>query len=336
MKGRGLTEMSGQGVVRQRKGPADKPGRAAKGAKAARPAKTARAAGGETEAVTKVPLALRLTDRQCRIIEVIQDSIDRRGYPPSMREIGEAVGLNSTSSVRHQLVVLETKGFIRRDPNRPRAYIVRGPSDPTQAWRARMAQAQGATGVVGNASGPGSAAAGANGSAEAAAMPVNRAQSALSSLGSTMAASAQSAMAALGALGGSVGAMEFVPLVGRIAAGGPILAEEAIEELIPMPRAMVSDGTLFALTVVGDSMIEAGIMDGDTVVVRQQPSAESGEIVAAMIEGEATVKQLKINNEDGRDGRPEVWLMPRNPSYDPIPGDDAVVLGRVVTVMRRL
>jgi len=148
-----------------------------------------------------------------------------------------------------------------------------------------------------------------------------------------MAASAQSAMAALGALGGSVGAMEFVPLVGRIAAGGPILAEESIEELIPLPRAMVSDGTLFALTVVGDSMIEAGIMDGDTVVIRQQPSAESGEIVAAMIDGEATVKQLKITHEDDRH---EIWLMPRNPSYDPIPGEDAIVLGRVVTVMRRL
>jgi len=315
--------MSGQGVVRQRKGPADKPGRAAaKSAKAARPAKAAHPAGSEAEAVTKVPLALRLTDRQCRIIEVIQDSIDRRGYPPSMREIGEAVGLNSTSSVRHQLVVLEAKGFIRRDPNRPRAYIVRGPSDPTQAWRARMAQAQGANGV------PNPAAA-----AEPAATVASRAQSALSSLGSTMAASAQSAMAALGALGGSVGAMEFVPLVGRIAAGGPILAEESIEELIPMPRTMVSDGTLFALTVVGDSMIEAGIMDGDTVVVRQQPSAESGEIVAAMIDGEATVKQLKILHEDGRH---EIWLMPRNPSYEPIPGEDAVVLGRVVTVMRRL
>jgi repressor LexA len=269
--------------------------------------------------VTKVPLALRLTDRQCRIIEVIQDSIDRRGYPPSMREIGEAVGLNSTSSVRHQLVVLESKGFIRRDPNRPRAYIVRGPSDPTQAWRARMAQSQGASGVL-----P---------AEQQAASPVGRAQSALTNLGSTMAASAQSAMAALGALGGSVGAMEFVPLVGRIAAGGPILAEESIEELIPMPRAMVSDGTLFALTVVGDSMIEAGIMDGDTVVIRQQPSAESGEIVAAMIDGEATVKQLKITHEDDRH---EIWLMPRNPSYDPIPGEDAIVLGRVVTVMRRL
>ena len=320
--------MSGQGVVRQRKGPTtEKPGRAttAKAAKTARPAKAARAAApaGDAEAVTKVPLALRLTDRQCRIIEVIQDSIDRRGYPPSMREIGEAVGLNSTSSVRHQLVVLESKGFIRRDPNRPRAYIVRGPSDPTQAWRARMAQAQGATGVLGNAPS----------SEQQPASPLSRAQSALSSLGSTMAAQAQSAMAAVGALGGSVGAMEFVPLVGRIAAGGPILAEESIEELIPMPRTMVSDGTLFALTVVGDSMIEAGIMDGDTVVVRQQPSAESGEIVAAMIDGEATVKQLKIHHEDGRH---EIWLMPRNPSYDPIPGDEAVVLGRVVTVMRRL
>ena len=268
--------------------------------------------------VTRVPLSLRLTDRQCRVLEVIQDSIDRRGYPPSMREIGEAVGLNSTSSVRHQLVVLESKGFIRRDPNRPRAYIVRGPSDPTQAWRARMAQTQGASGVLG---------------AEPQQSTLGRTQSALSNLGSTMAASAQSAMAALGALGGSVGAMEFVPLVGRIAAGGPILAEESIEELIPMPRAMVSDGTLFALTVVGDSMIEAGIMDGDTVVVRQQPSAESGQIVAAMIEGEATVKQLKIHHEDDRH---EVWLMPRNPSYSPIPGEEAIVLGRVVTVMRRL
>jgi repressor LexA len=326
--------MSGQGVVRQRKGAAEKPpGRAGNNGAgaAAKPAKTPRtvkaaprtAAAGEAEAVTtKVPLALRLTDRQCRIIEVIQDSIDRRGYPPSMREIGEAVGLNSTSSVRHQLVVLESKGFIRRDPNRPRAYIVRGPSDPTQAWRARMAQTtQGASGVLAPQEQP------------MPATPMARTQSALSNLGSTMAASAQSAMAAIGALGGSVGAMEFVPLVGRIAAGGPILAEEAIEELIPMPRAMVSDGTLFALTVVGDSMIEAGIMDGDTVVVRQQPSAESGQIVAAMIEGEATVKQLKIHHEDDRH---EVWLMPRNPSYDPIPGEDAVVLGRVVTVMRRL
>jgi repressor LexA len=245
--------------------------------------------------VTRVPLSLRLTDRQCRVLEVIQDSIDRRGYPPSMREIGEAVGLQSTSSVRHQLVVLENKGFIRRDPNRPRAYIVRGPSDPTQAWRARMAQSQSTV-------------------AEQAAIREGEEAQVLQ-------------------LPGTVGATEYVPLVGRIAAGGPILAQEEIEELIPMPRDLVGDGTLFALTVVGDSMVDAAICDGDTVVVRQQPTAESGEIVAAMIDGEATVKQLKLQNTPT--GR-HVWLMPRNPAYDPIPGDDASILGRVVAVMRRL
>jgi repressor LexA len=246
---------------------------------------------------TRVPLSLRLTDRQCRVLEVIQDSIDRRGYPPSMREIGEAVGLQSTSSVRHQLVVLENKGFIRRDPNRPRAYIVRGPSDPTQAWRARMAQSQ---------STPAPAPAQGNGDGET---------------GQVL------------PFGGPVGATEYVPLVGRIAAGGPILAQEEIEELIPMPRDLVGDGTLFALTVVGDSMVDAAICDGDTVVVRQQPTAESGEIVAAMIDGEATVKQLKLQTTPA--GR-HVWLMPRNPAYDPIPGDEAAILGRVVAVMRRL
>jgi repressor LexA len=251
----------------------------------------------ELSDVTRVPLSLRLTDRQCRVLEVIQDSIDRRGYPPSMREIGEAVGLQSTSSVRHQLVVLENKGFIRRDPNRPRAYIVRGPSDPTQAWRARMAQSQTAV-------------------AE---------QAAVREGGDTDAQVLQ--------LPGMVGATEYVPLVGRIAAGGPILAQEEIEELIPMPRDLVGDGTLFALTVVGDSMVDAAICDGDTVVVRQQPTAESGEIVAAMIDGEATVKQLKLQTTPT--GR-HVWLMPRNPAYDPIPGDEASILGRVVAVMRRL
>jgi repressor LexA len=214
-----------------------------------------------------------------------------------MREIGEAVGLQSTSSVRHQLVVLENKGFIRRDPNRPRAYIVRGPSDPTQAWRARMAQSQTAV-------------------AE---------QAAVREGGDADAQVLQ--------LPGMVGATEYVPLVGRIAAGGPILAQEEIEELIPMPRDLVGDGTLFALTVVGDSMVDAAICDGDTVVVRQQPTAESGEIVAAMIDGEATVKQLKLQTTPT--GR-HVWLMPRNPAYDPIPGDEASILGRVVAVMRRL
>ena len=261
-------------------------------------------AGAEPADMTRVPLSLRLTDRQCRVLEVIQESIDRRGYPPSMREIGEAVGLQSTSSVRHQLVVLENKGFIRRDPNRPRAYIVRGPSDPTQAWRARMAQSHAAAASVPQIAAP-------------APIPVDEDGSASRVL----------------PMGGSVGATEYVPLVGRIAAGGPILAQEEIEELIPMPRDLVGDGTLFALTVVGDSMVDAAIWDGDTVVVRQQPTAESGEIVAAMIDGEATIKQLKLQNTPS--GR-HVWLMPRNPAYDPIPGDEASILGRVVAVMRRL
>jgi repressor LexA len=260
------------------------------------PTRLGGAGSGELADVTRVPLSLRLTDRQCRVLEVIQESIDRRGYPPSMREIGEAVGLQSTSSVRHQLVVLENKGFIRRDPNRPRAYIVRGPSDPTQAWRARMAQSHTAPPAP-------------------------------------QAADEDSPEAQVLQMGGSVGATEYVPLVGRIAAGGPILAQEEIEELIPMPRDLVGDGTLFALTVVGDSMVDAAIWDGDTVVVRQQPTAESGEIVAAMIDGEATIKQLKLQTTPS--GR-HVWLMPRNAAYDPIPGDEASILGRVVAVMRRL
>ena len=270
------------GVVRQRRrgvGPAAAPAAAAAKKPQLEKASQLEKAGGPE--VTKVPLSLRLTDRQCRILEVIQESIDRRGYPPSMREIGESVGLNSTSSVRHQLVVLESKGFIRRDPHRPRAYIVRGPSDPTQAWRNRMAAP---AGVAQLAPAPEPA-----GSAH----------------------------------------LAYVPLVGRIAAGGPILAEEEAQGLIPLPRDLVGEGTLFALTVAGDSMVDAAICHGDTVVIRQQPSAENGEIVAAMIDGEATVKQLKIAGK-------QIWLMPRNTGYDPIPGDEAVILGRVVTVMRRL
>jgi repressor LexA len=120
-----------------------------------------------------------------------------------------------------------------------------------------------------------------------------------------------------------------VPLVGRIAAGGPILAEEAIEDVFALPKQLVGEGTTFLLQVTGDSMIEAAIADGDWVVVRQQPVAENGDIVAAMIEGEATVKTLKH-----RDGG--VWLMPHNPAYDPIPGEEATILGRVVAVLRKV
>jgi len=214
-----------------------------------------------------------LTLRQRRILEVIRDSVERRGYPPSVREIGEAVGLTSPSSVSYQLASLQKKGLLRRDPNRPRAVDVRTPADlePADAGPVEPPQE------------------------EPAARPVPA----------------------------------YVPLVGRIAAGGPILAEEAIEDVFPLPREMVGEGNLFLLKVVGDSMVDAAICDGDWVVVRQQPVAENGDIVAAMIDGEATVKTFRR-----RDGH--VWLLPHNPAYAPIPGDEATVLGRVVTVLRRL
>jgi repressor LexA len=212
-----------------------------------------------------------LTQRQRRVLEVIRDSIERRGYPPSVREIGEAVGLSSASSVAHQLSVLQKKGWLRRDPNRPRALDVRLPGEHGPAVPAIAGGTDDST------------------------MP----------------------------------APTYVPLVGRIAAGGPVLAEQAVEDVFPLPRELVGEGTLFMLKVAGDSMVEAAICDGDWVVVRQQPSAENGEIVAAMIDGEATVKTYKR-----RDGH--VWLLPHNPAYEPIPGDDATILGRVVTVLRRV
>ncbi|MDT3397324.1 transcriptional repressor LexA [Streptomyces sp. B1866] len=206
-----------------------------------------------------------LTDRQRRVIEVIRDSVQRRGYPPSMREIGQAVGLSSTSSVAHQLMALERKGFLRRDPHRPRAYEVRASDQPTAQPSDTMGKP----------------------------------------------------------------AASYVPLVGRIAAGGPILAEESVEDVFPLPRQLVGDGELFVLKVVGDSMIEAAICDGDWVTVRRQPVAENGDIVAAMLDGEATVKRFK--REDGH-----VWLLPHNAAYQPIPGDEATILGKVVAVLRRV
>src|SRR5690606_10543101 len=127
----------------------------------------------------------------------------------------------------------------------------------------------------------------------------------------------------------SVPAPALVPLVGRIAAGGPILAEESVEDVFALPRQLVGEGTHFLLKVSGDSMIDAAIADGDWVVVRQQPVAENGDIVAAMIDGEATVKTFKR-----RDGH--IYLMPQNPAYEPIPGDDASILGRVVAVLRKM
>jgi len=219
-----------------------------------------------------------LTPRQRKVLEVIRDWVERFGYPPSVREIGDAVGLTSTSSVHHQLRTLERKGYLRRDPNRTRAVDVRGPDDPAAVDHTVAPRAIAVEDTISDDLRP---------------------------------------------------APAFVPLLGNIAAGGPILAEQAVESVFPLPREIVGEGTLFLLNVRGDSMIEAAITDGDWVVVRQQPVAENGEIVAAMIDGEATVKTFKR-----RDGH--IWLMPANPAYDPIPGDEASVLGRVVAVLRRL
>jgi repressor LexA len=220
-----------------------------------------------------------LTPRQRKVLEVIRDWVERFGYPPSVREIGDAVGLTSTSSVHHQLRTLERKGYLRRDPHRTRAVDVRGPDDAAGEDVSAVADVAG-----------------------------------LDSGGSPLARRPAPA---------------YVPLLGDIAAGGPILAEEAVQGVFPLPREIVGEGTLFLLNVRGDSMVDAAIRDGDWVVVRQQPVAENGEIVAAMIEGEATVKTLRR-----RGGH--VWLMPENPAYEPIPGDEATILGRVVTVLRRL
>ncbi|WP_407656414.1 transcriptional repressor LexA [Krasilnikoviella flava] len=228
----------------------------------------------------------RLTPRQRRVLDTIRRSVESRGYPPTMREIGEAVGLASPSSVKHQLTTLERKGYLRRDPNRPRAIEVVDPEAPATDGNGRHGDARTPT--------PGFVA------------------------GSIAASDAQPAEAP-----------SYVPLVGRIAAGGPILAEQVVEDVFPLPRQIVGDGDLFLLKVAGDSMVDAAICDGDWVVVRSQPVAENGEVVAAMIDGEATVKTFK--QTDGH-----TWLLPQNTAYSPIPGDEAQVLGRVVAVLRSL
>jgi repressor LexA len=211
-----------------------------------------------------------LTSRQRKIVQVIEDSMQRRGYSPTLREIGEAAGLASTSSVAYQLSRLEKKGCLSRGgAGRPRTAVVR-PLTEHPADRSR-----GEGGIV------------------------------------------------------------RVPLVGRIAAGGPILADELVEDIIPLPRQLVGEGDLIVLKVVGDSMIDAAITDGDWVVVRRESDVENGDIVAAMIEsdtsadGEATVKTFR--KSDGH-----VWLVPHNPAYSSILGDKAKILGKVVAVLRRV
>ncbi len=223
-----------------------------------------------------------LTPRQVRILETIRACVHDRGYPPTMREIGEAVGLTSTSSVKHQLMALESKGYLRRDPNLPRAIEVVMPHEAASSPPARIASS-----------------------------PVTDA-----------------ATRFLGA-NASAGDVTMVPLVGRIAAGGPVLADQAVEDVFALPRQLTGSGDLFMLRVVGDSMINAAICEGDWVVVRRQNSAQDGDIVAALLDDEATIKTFRR-----RDGH--VWLMPHNPAYTPIDGDHASVMGKVVSVLRKV
>ena len=215
-----------------------------------------------------------LSWRQQKILQVITDFAERRRYPPSLREIGRAAGLSSTSGVSYQLSILQSKGYLRRDARRPRTVEVRLPG--REAIRLEVEDLAEAVDIP---------------SRDAAHVPV--------------------------------------PLVGQIAAGVRNLADQVIDDTFVLPRQLVGDGTLFLLRIHGESMINAAITDGDLVVVRQQEKAENGDIVAAMIDGEATVKTF-------RRAKGQIWLMPHNPAFAPIPGDDATILGKVVTVLRRV
>jgi repressor LexA len=201
-----------------------------------------------------------LTGRQIEILDYLKASVESQGYAPTMREIGAAVGLTSSASVKYQLDILEEKGLIRRGDNSGRAIELVIPD---------------------------------------------------SELGSVI----------------PVGKTQFIPLVGSIAAGVPITADQMVEETMPLPESLVGSGELFMLKVKGESMIDAAICDGDFVVIRQQKDANNGEIVAAMIDGEATVKTF--SRKSGK-----VWLLPANDAFEPIDGTHCEILGKVTAVLR--
>ena len=215
-----------------------------------------------------------LTWRQRKILHFIRQAVRKNGYPPSMLEIGAAVGLTSISSISYQVVALERKGYLKRDGRRPRTIEVRLPGLPAVR--------------PGQDPGP---------SPDGLDIPSQEAA--------------------------------YVPLIRRIAASGPVLAEEQVEDVYPLPRKLVGDGTVFLLEMAGDSMINAAIADGDWLVMRRQETADHGDIIAAMVGGEPTVK--RFTRSDGH-----VWLISHHPAYVPIPGDDATILGKVVAVLRRV
>jgi len=201
-----------------------------------------------------------LTRRQREVLEFVRAEVNQRGFPPSVREIGQAVGLSSSSTVHSHLAALEEKGFLRRDPSKPRALEVLDYRDTER--------------------------------------------------------------------GVDMDEVRAVPLVGTVAAGAPILAAENIEETIPLPAEIVGNAT-FVLRVKGDSMVDAGILDGDHVVVRQQETAQNGDIVVALLGDEATVK--RFFREPDR-----IRLQPENAALEPIYSDEVTILGKVTAVFRRL
>jgi repressor LexA len=227
-----------------------------------------------------------LTDRQHKVLDAIRSHIDRQGFAPSFREIGNAAGLKSPSSVKHQLQALEDKGFIRMNANKGRAIeVVADSSIDADAITAGAITAAPSAG---------------QGVAEVYQFPNE-----------------------------SITQSHDVPLVGRIAAGAPITAEQHVDDVMRLPERLTGTGTLFMLEVHGDSMIDAAICDGDFVVVREQNTAVNGDIVAALLDDEATVKTFRQENG-------HVWLMPHNPAYSPIDGTYASIMGKVVTVLRKL
>lgn len=223
---------------------------------------------------------VKVSVRQQQILDCIRSHIDEHGYPPSVREIGEAVGLASPSTVKHHLDNLQRAGLLKRRSGSPRALY---PADLISREEGSPTPPTGDPQTV------------------SVVVPASV----------------------------SEGEVSEVPLVGHIAAGSPILAEQSVDEFLALPSRFTGSGELFALEVKGDSMVDAAICDGDFVVVRAQSTAENGDIVAALLDDEATVKEL--SHSDGHR-----WLLPKNPDYSPILGDQATILGRVVTVVRSL
>ncbi len=234
--------------------------------------------------------ARELTDRQREILEVIRKSLQDRGYPPSVREIGEAIGLKSSSSVQSHLNALVKKGYLTRGSSSARALTIN--SNASGGAKASEPSADEESGVE-------------------------------KSAGEAARASDESPVEEV------YRNVVPIPMVGRVAAGTPILAEQNIEETLGMPKQIVGDGNSFLLTVSGESMIDAGILDGDVVVVSEQSDAGNGDIVVAMLDNEATVKTFY--REDGR-----VRLQPQNPTMDPIYAQDVTILGKVTALFRTI